>query len=54
MENYIIAEINITEDKVNKKIKIINSFENAKKKKDGKIKKMILNIKMKKKLRDVN
>ena len=31
MENFIIAEINITEEKVNKKVLIINSFENYKK-----------------------
>ena len=28
--NYIVAEININEDKINKDIKIINSFENTK------------------------
>ena len=30
MENFIIAEINITEDQVNEKVRIINSFENYK------------------------
>ena len=29
--NYIISEINITKDKVNEKVRIINSFENCKK-----------------------
>ena len=29
--NFIIAEINITEEKVNEKVRIINSFENCKK-----------------------
>ena len=28
--NFIIAEINITEDEVNEKVRIINSFENCK------------------------
>ena len=34
--NFIIAEINITEDKVNEKVRIINSFENYKKEKGRK------------------
>ena len=51
-ENYIVAEINITEKEINKNVRIINSFEEIKRKKSfGKIKKMIINMKMKKKLK---
>ncbi len=48
-ENYIISEIEIKEDDINKDIRIINSFEEMKRKINGKIIKMIINIKMKKK-----
>ena len=51
-ENYIVAEINITEKEINENVRIINSFEEVKRKKSfGKIKKMIINMKMKKKLK---
>ena len=47
--NYIYAEICIEEKDINKDTRIINSFEQYKKEKNGKIMKMIKILKMKKK-----
>ena len=50
-ENKIIEELDIKEDDANRDIRIINSFEQYKRERvnGGKIKKMIINMKMKKK-----
>ena len=47
--NYINAEIYIKEEDINKNIRIINSFDNYKKKVDLRMRKLIIKMQMKKK-----
>ena len=49
-DNYIISEIYIKEEDLNRDIRIINSFEQFKKERILKIEMMIIKMKMKKKL----
>jgi len=49
--NYISGKIKINKENINKDIRILNSFEEYKRKNKKKMKKMIINIKMKKKLK---